>query len=69
MNVDLHFVFMDFLLWSCLELCCHVYIDDVCASDKLTNAGNGLMPEIEFKRYRFSLALDHWVSFSFIFLP
>jgi hypothetical protein len=69
MKVDLHFVFMDFLLWSCLELCCHVYIDDVCASDKLTNAGNGLMPEIEFKRYRFSLALDHWGSFSFIFLP
>ena len=41
--LDLHFVFMDFLLWSCLEFRCHVYLDDVCASDKVTNAGNGLI--------------------------
>jgi hypothetical protein len=34
MLLDLHFVFMDFLLWSCLEFCCHVYLDDVYASDK-----------------------------------
>jgi hypothetical protein len=41
--LDLHFVFMDFLLWSCLEFRCHVYLDNVCASDKVTNAGNGLI--------------------------
>jgi hypothetical protein len=63
----LHFVFMDFLLWSCLEFCGHVYLDDVYASDKVTNAGNGFMPEIKFKRSRFSRALDHWISFSFFF--
>ena len=67
MLLDLHFVFSDFLLLSCLEFCCHVYLDDVYASDKLTNAGNGFMPEIKFKRSLFSRALDHWISFSFFF--
>ena len=65
MLLDLHFVFMDFLLWSCLEFCCHVYLDDVYASDKVTNAGNTFMSEIKFKRSRFSRVLDHWISFSF----
>ena len=62
--LDLDFLFMDFSLWSCLEFCCHVYLDDAYASDKVTNAGNGLMPEIKFKRSRFSRALDQWISFS-----
>jgi len=65
--LDLHFVFMDFLLWSYLEFCCHVYSDDVYASDKVTTAGNGLMPEIKFKRSRCTRALDHWISFFFFF--
>jgi hypothetical protein len=56
--LDLHFVFMDFLLWSCLEFCCHVYLDDVYASDKVTYAGNGLGYTLTN-----SVFIAGWVSF------
>ena len=66
--LDLHFVFMDCLLWSCLEFCCHVHLNDVYASDKVTNAGNGLMPEIKFLVFHgHSTTGSHFPFFFFLF--